>query len=421
MKRPGADAQVRCRAEPEQRLARARKDRVTPDEQQAIERHLATRGVTRVPQGQQALDATVPRTLAVVRAEGERKSLRDQKFAQARAQAGAIERAACDPRPLAAPAPAPKAPSARGLAAQPPAPERRPSPAPAAPWPGDSGLDDLPAFRVESARPRFIQAWDAACRFEMVAITSLRIRTGAYQRALGRNSARRVRRLAEGFDWARFGALVVRACPGGFEVVDGQHRAAAARARGIRKVPAIVVEGAGAGVFLGLNRDRAALDAAQLYHAELVAGDGEAALLGAILDRVGLDVPRTATQKAPGPMQTRAVAALRLELRARGAGLLESGLMVMAAAWPHVHGAFSKETLRGCLRAAAELVLAAQDAPGPEMARLADTLKSFDPAALRASARSAAAKHGGAAHAHLARLVCNRHAELGGVSVAVGV
>jgi hypothetical protein len=93
----------------------------------------------------------------------------------------------------------------------------------------------------------------------------------------------------------------------------------------------------------------------------------------------------------------------------------------MAAAWPHVHGAFSKETLRGCLRAAAELVLAAQDAPGPEMARLADTLKSFDPAALRASARSAAAKHGGAAHAHLARLVCNRHAELGGVSVAVGV
>jgi hypothetical protein len=410
MKHPGADDQVRAGDAPEPRLEKARDDRLTPEEQAAIDRHLALKGVTRVPMGQQALDASAPRPLAVVKDEGQRKSLRAQKFARARAQAEGIERAACDPRPLA-----------RGLAAHTPAPERSPSPGPAAPGPGDSGLDDLPAFRVESARPRFIQAWDAACRFEMVAITSLRIRTGAYQRALGRNSARRVRRLAEGFDWARFGALVVRACPGGFEVVDGQHRAAAARARGIRKVPAIVVEGAGAGVFLGLNRDRAALDAAQLYHAELVAGAAEAALLGAILDRVGLDVPRTATQKAPGPMQTRAVAALRLELRARGAGLLESGLMVMAAAWPHVHGAFSKETLRGCLRAAAELVLAAQDAPGPEMARLADTLKSFDPAALRASARSAAAKHGGAAHAHLARLVCNRHAELGGVSVAVGV
>ena len=288
---------------------------------------------------------------------------------------------------------------------------------------GVDGLSTVPRIQVAIERPRHVPAWSGVCRFAEVQVASLRLRPGAYQRVMGRNSARRVRRIAEHFDWAKFGALTLCACDAGLEIIDGQHRAAAARARGIKTVPAIVVDGAGAEIFLGLNRDRAALDSAQLYHAELAAGDGEAGTLGAILGRVGLGVPRSQGHRGLGPMETRAVSALRLELRARGPDLLEAGLQAMASAWAQVPGAFTIETIRGGLRAAAEICAAPEikGHSGPEMARLSETLGSVDPAAVRASARSAAAKYGGAAHAHLARLVCNRHAERGGIEIAVGV
>lgn len=372
--------------------------RISRADRKLIEEYERAHEVTRVPPGVSGLPDG-PRTRADIRAAEFRISKRARRFCNA-------ARGTPAPEDAAAPAARPAAAAARPAAAA-----DRPD-----------GLAPVPRLKVRIEKPRHIPDWPSACAFEQVAVARLRLRAGGYQRDLGRNSVRRVGRIAAAFDWAKFGALVVRRAGEVFEIVDGQHRAAAAKLRGVRTVPAIVFSGGGAAVFLGLNRDRAQLDAAELYHAELAAGEAEAVALAGILDPLGIAVPRRQTRTGLPAMVTRAVSALRLELRARGADTLGTALRVIALAWPRRPGAFVAETIRGLARVAGEIAAAPDLArpAGDELAALAETLGDLDPADLRAEAKAAAALHGGAAHRHLARIVCNRHADSGGVAIAVG-
>lgn len=406
-----------ARAEPEPHFERQRIDEITPEDRRLIDEHIAKKGITKVARGISAEIPAGPATSEYKEAM-RRKTERDRKFRQAGARAQPV---ASDPQPDRVSRDVPAGSQQRGDAPRAGAATRAGESAASAP---DPGLNPVPAVRADIRGGKHVPSWAQVCRFGEVPVTQLRIRGESYQREVGRNGGRRVVRLAENFDWARFGVIVVFPAGDLFEIVDGQHRAAAARLRGIRKVPAVIVlNGQGAVSFLGINRDRAALDAAQLYHAELIAGEAEAVALAGILDRLGIDVPRHQTQRGMPAMATRAVSVLRQELRARGPEVLASALWVVAKAWPEQRGAFTAEMVRALARVAAEIA-AAPDLAGSveaEHAALVDTLRTALPDEWRRKAKAAGAEHGGAAHAHLARLICNAHAERGGVEIAVGV
>lgn len=123
---------------------------------------------------------------------------------------------------------------------------------------------------------------DAGERPELlwVPVRDLRVDAG-YQRALLDKGRRLARAIALGWDWNLVGVLTVAEIGGGrFEVIDGQHRAVAALARGdIHHLPALRARCATvadrARTFAALNTVRVAVTATQRLRAGL-AGFGVA-------------------------------------------------------------------------------------------------------------------------------------------------
>jgi hypothetical protein len=97
-----------------------------------------------------------------------------------------------------------------------------------------------------------------------------------YQREVSPAGRRAIQRIADGFDWTRFGAIQLAPLEGGrFAIVDGQHRTHAAALCGIETVPAMIVPMSArqqAQGFAAMNRDRIRVDGLQIYRAELAAG-----------------------------------------------------------------------------------------------------------------------------------------------------
>ena len=103
----------------------------------------------------------------------------------------------------------------------------------------------------------------------------------AYQRDLSDKSVRLIRRIVENWDWRKFKPPVVAWTDAGLEVLDGQHSATAAVCHpGIDTIPVVVVDATEqqdrASAFIGHNRDRIAVTAAQLQAAAVTAGDKDA-------------------------------------------------------------------------------------------------------------------------------------------------
>ena len=148
----------------------------------------------------------------------------------------------------------------------------------------------------------------------------------AYQRSLDTpRSQKLIDRIAAEFDWLRFGALMaVVAGEQRWLVIDGQHRMTGALRRGgISHLPAVVYEKVDntrqAAAFVGANRDRIAMSAQALYHAQLAAGDAGAITIARICERVGIKILRSnkAARQVPA-MATAAVPALRALVRLYG-------------------------------------------------------------------------------------------------------
>lgn len=249
-----------------------------------------------------------------------------------------------------------------------------------------------------------------------------------YQRRLVRDGWRRVRAMAEAFDWAKFGTLIVR--PIGderVEVIDGQHRAMAALMAGIPKVPCVIVEGDAAAIFVAVNTCRAEVKPAQLFHAERAAGEPEAVALGDALDAAGIRVMRTGQPARLKPGETLAVKALRWMWRRRGTPEdAETVLMILTAA----KGVDGKTALIDpVIRAITILVEAIEadadtqddDALIAALGALERFVGGFPPSAFLDIARARNAQVGGGVAAHLARLVANEMARQGGPEIAVGV
>ena len=160
-----------------------------------------------------------------------------------------------------------------------------------------------------------------------------------YQRRLdSRQSQNLIDKIATNFRWARFQALLAVEADDGWRVIDGQHRFTAAKRRGIDRVPAVVLPDGDiaeqAAAFIGANRDRVAVSAQALFHAELAAGEPEALTLDRHARAAGIEIVHYRISNAElGTRRTAAVPALRRILRRFGEVTLARSIGLVAHAW----------------------------------------------------------------------------------------
>ena len=151
----------------------------------------------------------------------------------------------------------------------------------------------------------------------------------AYQRDLSGRSVTLIRKIVSGWDWAKFKPPVCAETDDGLFVIDGQHTAIAAASH--PSVPAIPVMVVGAEkieqraeAFVAHNRDRLAMSALQIFHAEVAAGGAEARAIMAVVTKVGATVPRTVPLKDQARLgQIIAINEVRAVYRKAGSGWIE--------------------------------------------------------------------------------------------------
>lgn len=175
----------------------------------------------------------------------------------------------------------------------------------------------------------------------------------AYQRDVSHRSIKLIRKIVEGWSWARFKPPVVTPVNFFYHVIDGQHTAiAAATHPAIDRLPCLVVQAGDqverAKAFVAHNRDRLNMTPMQVFHAECAAGDPVSVAARDGVEFVGgriLRHPVALNLMKPG--DTVAVASLRRLAAAKGkAGvrrvfsiLLEAGQVMIAS---HMIDAVSK-------------------------------------------------------------------------------
>lgn len=98
-----------------------------------------------------------------------------------------------------------------------------------------------------------------------------------FQRPIDRRGWLNIRRIAEGFSWGKFGAVMASPVVGGkYSLIDGQHRTHAAALAGFDHVPALIVVLAPAdqaASFAAINGNVTAMTSFHVYKAALAAGE----------------------------------------------------------------------------------------------------------------------------------------------------
>lgn len=163
-----------------------------------------------------------------------------------------------------------------------------------------------------------------------------------YQRVIGENGIRMVRRIYAGFDWTKFKPPICVRIPDWDNVlvcIDGQHTATAAASHpGISKIPVMVLAAADAQsrahAFVGHNRDRLGLTQMAIYYAELAADDPIAVKVDQACKAAGAEILRKSVnlkQKLP-PGTTIAVGTIKAIASSKGANFLARVLKVLVDA-----------------------------------------------------------------------------------------
>lgn len=176
----------------------------------------------------------------------------------------------------------------------------------------------------------------------------------AYQRSLeSARSQTLIKRIAEGFDWALFGTVMLAPLAlDSWELMDGQHRVAGARLAGVTEVPATIIQAPTlrqrARIFADANRRRVAMNAFALHHSMVVSGDPETLRIAELCRLGGVEVPRSAAHAANlKPNQTLALGALK---RLAAEPELEGGrrsLKILRQAFPEEPGSLRAHLILG--------------------------------------------------------------------------
>jgi len=223
-----------------------------------------------------------------------------------------------------------------------------------------------------------------------------------YQRTLDSDRSQAlIARIAAKFRWSAFQAILAtprqKADGGGWLVLDGQHRVAAAKLCGIDAVPSVVVDAASleeqAAAFVQSNLDRVTVNPYALYHAKLVGGDEAAGEIARLCKRAGIAIPRKPLAADHiGAGETLALGTLAAILRQRGPAQAALAVGAVAEAYRDEPGALRANIFL----AAAALVAAAESAvERPEVAkRITAALRRLKPAELALRAAKRKVTHG---------------------------
>lgn len=115
-----------------------------------------------------------------------------------------------------------------------------------------------------------------------------------YQRGISLHGRKQIRAIAEGFRWTHFAPVIVAPIEGGrFAIIDGQHRSHAAKLRGVKSVPCMVVQADGveqARAFSAVNMQQTAVRPPVMHKARLAAGDSQALRLDEICRAAGVRI-----------------------------------------------------------------------------------------------------------------------------------
>lgn len=227
-------------------------------------------------------------------------------------------------------------------------------------------------------------------RLDWVATARLVIDTD-YQRDVGLAGKAHIGRIARKFAWAKFAPLIVAPTNGDrFAIIDGQHRATAARARGIGSLPALIVPldpEEQAAAFAAINGNVTPISSLHVFKAARAAGESWARDLEACAMRAGVTVlyyPKPLN--VIGAYETMAVASLRKGISVHGAGLVTTALK--AAMTKPAPGLLNQHVVK------ALITLAARYVPGAGPERFIQAIDAMDLGAEYQGARSGAAEAG---------------------------
>jgi len=146
----------------------------------------------------------------------------------------------------------------------------------------------------------------------------------SYQRNVESERSRRlVRKIAENFQWTRFGSVLVTETERGFAILDGQHRTEGARLAGISEVPCVIVEAPSfadqAKAFVGANMDRVTVNSYALHHALVSTRDPHHTLIHFVCEKSGASIPKYPVPlNKVKPGETLAIAAIGRLIRSPG-------------------------------------------------------------------------------------------------------
>lgn len=156
-----------------------------------------------------------------------------------------------------------------------------------------------------------------------VQVSQLRVDT-AYQRDFSASSHKHIAQMAQSFDWTKFAPIIVApASDDRFAIIDGQHRVAAARARGIRVLPAYVLDinqQQQAAAFAAINGNVQPMSSLHIWKAALAAREAWALEMMDVCARAGITVltyPKAHNLIRPG--ETMCVTILRKGIATLGA------------------------------------------------------------------------------------------------------
>lgn len=156
-----------------------------------------------------------------------------------------------------------------------------------------------------------------------------------YQRPLMKNGRANIARIVAEFRWSRFSPLIVMSAGDGlYCIIDGQHRAIAARRLGIVSVPCQIVAATSseaASIFAAVNGNVTPMTPQNLYRAALAAREAWAVEIDRMTRKARVEVltypVELSKQKA---RQTMIVATLRQRIRMFGADTVAIALEGMA-------------------------------------------------------------------------------------------
>lgn len=215
-------------------------------------------------------------------------------------------------------------------------------------------LRALPDTPLKSGNP--VAA--VALEFGFIEVAKLVVDT-SYQRDIGYRGQKQIVHIAENFCWSKFAPLLVAPTGNGhFAIIDGQHRATAAKARGIPTLPALIVpigREEQAASFAAVNGSVTAISAQQVFKAALAAGEGWAGEITDCAASAGVKVllyPKPF--KVIAPNETMAVGAIRTGIKAHGRLVVSTALR--AAMHRPAPGLLNQQVIRALINIASRHV-----------------------------------------------------------------